>query len=78
MKNKEKLTKLKRKVLRAQPCDRDAVYDATEALIGWCRGGGFLPFDRDSHDWRQNLTRAEFVTYLDHLHTVACAQEVVA
>lgn len=27
--------------LHADQCDRDAVFDATEALIGWVRGGGF-------------------------------------
>ena len=57
--------------LHATPCDREAIYDATEALIGWCRSGGFLPFNAESHDWRQHLTRTEFVTYLWHLNIVA-------
>ncbi len=51
--------------------DRQAVYDSTEALIGWCRGGGFLPFNEENHDWRGGLTRAQFVTYLWHLNTVS-------
>lgn len=49
-------------------CDRQSVFEHTDALIGWMQGGGFNPMDkRIGTDFRANLTRYQFRAYLEHL-----------
>lgn len=50
--------------------DRQGVFEYSDALIGWMRGGGFNPMDnRIGNDWRGMFTRGEMLAYLGEINS---------
>lgn len=49
---------------------REDVFEYADALIGWLKGGGFMPCIEET-DWRFMLSKPNFIRYLQDLRTVA-------